>query len=138
MANRTPGVQPDSGHPEFTNMHDNTPQQPLESATNPTPHETQPAAATDDQAAEHTRQRLRSLPPEVGAVLVTVGIAGLIIPGPFGTPFILAGGLVLAPRYFHRAELWVQKRFPNMHRAGRRRLDRFIADFDRRFPRHPK
>ena len=93
-------------------------------------------SASDDQEAEQTRQRLRLLPPEVGAVLVTVGIGGLILPGPFGTPFILAGGLVLAPRYFHRAELRVQKKFPNAHRAGRRRLDRFIDDFEKRYPRH--
>jgi hypothetical protein len=42
--------------------------------------------------------------------------------------------LILAPRYFHRTETWVQKQFPDMHRAGRRRLDRFIDDFERRFP----
>src|SRR5262245_24628588 len=106
------------------------------------PHQTDAApdqsqsGAGDDQAAEQTRERLRLLPPEVGAVLVTVGIGGLILPGPFGTPFILAGGLVLAPRYFHRAELWVQKTFPNAHRAGRRRLNRFIDDFEKRYPRH--
>jgi hypothetical protein len=77
------------------------------------------------------------LPPEVGAVLVAVGVGGLILPGPFGTPFLLAGGVVLAPQYFHRTELWMQKRFPKMHRAGRRHLDRFIDDFEKRFPRHP-
>jgi len=119
-----------------TVMHENeSPQPPLhlpETATD----QSQSGTAGDDQAAEQTRQRLRLLPPEVGAVLVTVGIGGLILPGPFGTPFILAGGLVLAPRYFHRAELWVQKKFPNAHRAGRRRLDRFIDDFEKRYPRH--
>ena len=71
-------------------------------------------------------------------MLVTVGVAGLILPGPFGTPFILAGGLILAPRYFHRAELWLQTRFPDVHGAGRRRVDRFIDDFEKRYPRHPR
>ena len=97
----------------------------------------QPVESPEAHAAEETRQRLRMLPPEVGAVLLTVGVAGLIFPGPFGTPFLLAGGLVLAPRYFHRVELWLQKRFPAMHRAGRRPLNRFIDNFEKRFPCHP-
>jgi hypothetical protein len=117
-------------------MHENESPQPHPGQTDAAPSQPQPASASDDQAAEQTRQRLRLLPPEVGAVLVTVGIGGLILPGPFGTPFILAGGLVLAPRYFHRAEMWVQQQFPNLHRAGRRRLDRFIDDFEKRYPRH--
>jgi hypothetical protein len=117
-------------------MHENESSQPPSHQTDAAPDQPQCRSVSDDQAAEETRQRLRLLPPEVGAVLVTVGIGGLILPGPFGTPFILAGGLVLAPRYFHRAELWVQKKFPNVHRAGRRRLNRFIDDFEKRYPRH--
>jgi hypothetical protein len=31
----------------------------------------------------------------------------------------------------------LQKRFPEMHRAGRRHINRFIDDFEKRFPRHP-
>src|SRR5262245_48473938 len=108
--------------------------QPSTDSTLPTNHDPN-GDASEAHAAEQTRQRLRLLPPEVGAVLVTVGVAGLILPGPFGTPFLLAGGLVLAPRYFHRAEVWLQKRFPDMHRAGRRRVDRFIDDFEKRYPR---
>jgi hypothetical protein len=119
-------------------MSESSPQSAGESAGSP-PENHQPSGnAPENEAAERTRQRLRLLPPEVGAVLVTVGVAGLILPGPFGTPFILAGGLILAPRYFHRAELWLQKRFPDVHGAGRRRVDRFIDDFEKRYPRHPR
>jgi hypothetical protein len=89
---------------------------------------------TAEQAADHTRERLRRLPPEVGFVLLTVGIAGMILPGPMGTPLALAGGLVLAPRAFDRVERWVQKRFPKIHHHGRHHLNRFIDDFERRFP----
>jgi len=117
-------------------MNENESPHPPPPETNAAPGQPESCSTSDDHAAEQTRQRLRLLPPEVGAVLVTVGIGGLILPGPFGTPFILAGGLVLAPRYFHRAEQWVQKKFPNAHRAGRRRLDRFIDDFEKRYPRH--
>jgi len=116
-------------------MPENPPQPAIDSTKEPN-HDPSGDAA-EAHAAEQTRHRLRLLPPEVGAVLVTVGVVGLILPGPWGTPFLLAGGLVLAPRYFHRTELWVQKRFPDMHQAGRRRVDRFIEDFEKRFPRHP-
>src|SRR5690242_8692094 len=106
-----------------------TPENRPEPATEDTPpppvNQDSSADTSEAEAAERTRHRLRLLPPEVGAVLVTVGVAGLILPGPFGTPFLLAGGLILAPRYFHRMELWAQKRFPEMHRTGRRHVDRF-------------
>jgi hypothetical protein len=91
---------------------------------------------TDEEAAEYMRHRLRLLPKEVGAVLIAFGVTGLILPGPFGTPLVLAGGLVLAPRWFHRTEKWAQRRFPNLHREGRRRVDRFLDDFEKRYPRH--
>jgi hypothetical protein len=91
--------------------------------------------SADQRATEETRQRLRLLPREVGAVLLGFGVAGLILPGPFGTPLLLAGGLVLAPRLFHRTERWFERRFPNAHREGRRHVDRFLDDFERRYPR---
>ncbi|HUY36755.1 MAG TPA: hypothetical protein VMV69_28735 [Pirellulales bacterium] len=91
------------------------------------------AARAEAQAADKTRERIRHLPPEVGVVLLTVGVAGLILPGPIGTPLVLAGGLVLAPRAFDGLERWVQRRFPAVHQQGRRHLDRFINDFERRF-----
>lgn len=89
---------------------------------------------TDDTAAEATRQRIRQLPPEVGAVLIGVGMVGLVLPGPMGTPLILAGGLVLIPRVFGRVENWVQKKFPKTHRVGMKYVDRFIDDFEKRYP----
>ncbi|MFN0053386.1 MAG: hypothetical protein ACKV0T_14475 [Planctomycetales bacterium] len=98
---------------------------------------TAPLGPTDDEAAESTRQRIRQLPPEVGAVLMGVGLLGVILPGPFGTPLILAGGLVLVPGTFGKMERWVQKRFPRMHRSGMKYVDRFIDDFEKRYPPKP-
>lgn len=89
---------------------------------------------TDEQAAEAFRQRLKNLPPEVGAVLIGVGFVGAILPGPLGTPLILVGGLVLIPRVFGRIEGWFQKKFPKPHRLGIQGVDRFIDDLERRFP----
>jgi len=90
---------------------------------------------TEEEAAcEITRRRIRRLPPEVGAVLLTVGIAGVILPGPVGTPLLLAGGLVLMPAFFGRMERWMERRFPILHGHGMRYVDRFIDDFERRYP----
>jgi hypothetical protein len=91
--------------------------------------------AVSDQAAFHEiRGRIRKLPPEVGMVLIAAGVMGVILPGPLGTPLLLAGGLVLSPTLFGRAELWAERRFPTAHRHGMRYVDRFIDDFERRFP----
>jgi hypothetical protein len=97
---------------------------------------TQPGAATPapEDAVEGTRERIRRLPPEVGAVLVTVGVAGVILPGPIGAPLLLAGGLVLMPAVFEKFERWVGKRYPRMHGEGMKYVDRFIDDFERRYP----
>jgi hypothetical protein len=84
---------------------------------------------------DHMRERIRQLPPEVGAVLMTAGVVGLILPGPIGTPLVLAGGLVLMPKTFSRWEKWFAKRFPTMHEHGMRHVDRFIDDFERRYPK---
>lgn len=80
------------------------------------------------------RARIRQLPPEVGAVLMTAGVMGLILPGPIGTPLILAGGLALMPRTFGRLEKWFAKRFPAAHEHGMRNVHRFIDDFEKRYP----
>jgi hypothetical protein len=89
---------------------------------------------TGDATAAEARERIQRLPPEVGAVLVAVGIAGMILPGPVGTPLLLAGGLALMPSVFGRAERWVEKRFPSLHWHGMKNVHRFIDDLERRFP----
>src|SRR5689334_4142657 len=89
------------------------------------------------KAADGMRQRIRRLPPEVGAVLVTVGVVGVILPGPVGAPLLLAGGLALMPSVFGRFERWVERRYPTLHWHGIRNLDRFISDLEKRFPPEP-
>jgi len=81
-----------------------------------------------------TRQRLRNLPPEVGAILVGVGLAGMVLPGMAGIPLIVTGGAVLYPGHFDRIERWLQDRVPRAYSHAMRHVDRFITDFERRFP----
>jgi hypothetical protein len=89
---------------------------------------------TAQEAADGTRQKLRRLPPEVGAVLIAAGVAGILLPGPIGTPLLLAGGLALLPGVFGRAERWFERRYPTFHGEGMRYVDRFIDDLEKRFP----
>ena len=78
--------------------------------------------------------RLEKLPKEVGALLIAIGIAGLLLPGPVGSPFVLAGGLVLWPSGFNRVEGWFEKKFPGLHRSGVTQIDRYLGDLERRYP----
>ena len=89
------------------------------------------------QRAHHrsTVEKIKSLPTPVGAVLMGIGIAGIVLPGPIGTPFFLAGGLVLAPKAFGPLDRCVQQRFPGFHRIGMDAVDRFVADMEKRYPR---
>ncbi len=81
-------------------MPETTTQPAADSTSTPQVNHDQSGDSSEAQAAEETRDRLRRLPPEVGAVLLSVGVAGLILPGPFGTPFLLAGGVDPGPAIF--------------------------------------
>ena len=103
--------------------------------------------STEPRNAEQKRnhailQRIKNLPTAVGVVLVGAGIAGIILPGPLGTPLIIAGGLVLAPRSFGKLTQLIETRYPELHRIGLDAVDRFLVDLDRRYPlpivRHPE
>lgn len=74
------------------------------------------------------------LPVEVGLTIVCAGIVGLVLPGPFGTPLIVGGGLSLWPRAFRPIDRWVQRRMPRAHESGTNWLIRFQADLHRRYP----
>lgn len=77
---------------------------------------------------------LQDLPKEIGVLLLTLGLFGLLLPGPFGTPAIVAGGVVLWPGTFGRVSRWLEKHYPNAHRVGNRQIGRYLTDLERRFP----
>jgi hypothetical protein len=76
-----------------------------------------------------------NLPKEFGVLLLTLGVLGLILPGPLGTPALVAGGVVLWPGTFGRVSRWMEARYPRFTRAGNRQIARFVSDMDRRYPR---
>ena len=86
------------------------------------------------QDGPSTIDKIKALPAPIGVLLVGAGVAGLALPGPMGTPLILAGGLVLAPKTFGKVEQFLEQRFPDLHQAGLEAVERFIEDLEKRFP----
>jgi hypothetical protein len=78
--------------------------------------------------------RLEKLPSEIGMLLIVVGVAGVLLPGPVGTPFLVAGGLALWPSGFQKLEDWMQKVSPRLYEEGIRQLERYLSDLERRYP----
>jgi len=91
------------------------------------------AALEPMKHAEEIR-RIRAMPTEVGVLLIVSGIAGVLLPGPVGTPFLILGCIMLWPGAFERAENFVEARFPRVHHHGLRQITRFLDDLERRYP----
>src|SRR5271169_4204666 len=88
------------------------------------------AGPVKDAPAFHelTALRVEQLPKEAGWLLITAGVVGLVVPGVLGTPFLLAGAVVLVPggsKLLSRC---------SGHSAIRQVL-RFLDDLERRYPR---
>ena len=86
--------------------------------------------ATRDESTFHeaTPVRAEQLPREAGWLLITAGVVGLAAPGVLGTPFLLAGAVVLAPGGSKLLSRWAGH--PAMRQIGR-----FLDDLERRYPR---
>ena len=80
---------------------------------------------------------LEALPKEVGVLLLIIGVGGLMLPGPVGSPFLVFGGVILFPRAFRKVDRGMQERFPNAYREGMRQVKRFVGDLERAIRRTP-
>lgn len=86
------------------------------------------------QVDEVTAERIKKLPHDVGWLLITAGILGVIIPGVLGAPFLALGGLMLWPKSSHRAERWLAGHSPKPLKGSMRQINRFLDDLERRYP----
>jgi hypothetical protein len=84
---------------------------------------------------EQTIDRVEKLPRDVGWLLITAGLVGVVVPGVLGVPFLVLGGLVLMPLTSQRAEQWLGGHSPKMFKGSVRQINRFLDDLDRRYPR---
>ncbi len=93
-----------------------------------------PHPTPDEPTLQAQVERVHTLPREVGVLLLVVGIGGVLLPGPVGTPFVIMGGVVLWPKLFQRAESYFTRKFPKTYRKSIRQLDRFLDDLEHRYP----
>lgn len=138
---------------EFRDMYDNsTPSDfgnPADTTQHPDPVTTSESAAAgpgseakhdpDSTAAKshHDAESVHTLenfPPEIATLLIMAGVAGILLPGPVGTPLLIAGGVVIWPKTFRPIERWFRGRFPCLHREGVIQLKEFVGDLKKRFP----
>jgi hypothetical protein len=94
--------------------------------------------ATPEAAARdaHILARLSRLPASVGLVMMAAGVAIMPLPGPFGTPLIVCGGLVVAPRTFGKINDFGKRRFPKVRQQALEIVERFLNDMEKRYPPH--
>jgi len=86
---------------------------------------------------EQTVYRVEHLSREAGWLLVYVGVLGLIVPGIFGAPFLLAGAAVLTPGGPKLMSRWFGRNPPRIVHSSLKQISRFLDDVDRRYPRLP-
>jgi hypothetical protein len=91
-------------------------------------------SATADVAEVRPEVRFEKLPPEIAVLLMIIGTAGIFLPGPVGSPFLVAGGIALWPTTFRKVERWFMKIAPGMYQKGVPQMERFLADLERRYP----
>jgi hypothetical protein len=85
-----------------------------------------------------TAERIQKLPQDIGWLLVTAGVVGVVMPGVLGLPFLVLGGLVLMPATNRRAERWLTGHSPKLFKGSIRQINRFLDDLEQRYPRGKK
>jgi hypothetical protein len=94
------------------------------------------AEAASDQAAIDDRAILRvaNLPRDVGWMMVSVGILGVILPGLPGTPFLLGGIAVLTPGGPRLLTRWAGRKPKGLVHTSLKQVGRWLDDLERRYP----
>jgi hypothetical protein len=91
-------------------------------------------AVEDEQQVERAIQRIVNMPRDVGWMMVSVGVIGVILPGLPGTPFLLAGVAVLAPGGPRLLARWTGRKPTGIVQSSLKLIGRWLDDLDRRYP----
>jgi hypothetical protein len=92
--------------------------------------------ATDGAAVdEQIILRIANVPRDVGWLMISVGVIGVVLPGIIGTPFLVAGVAVLAPGGPQLLIDWVRRNPKAAALVGVKQIGRWLDDLERRYPR---
>jgi hypothetical protein len=92
--------------------------------------------ATDGAAVdEQIILRIANVPRDVGWLMISVGVIGVVLPGIIGTPFLVAGVAVLAPGGPQLLIDWVRRNPKAAALVGVKQMGRWLDDLERRYPR---
>lgn len=89
------------------------------------------------QIDQETADRIRKLPKDVGWLLITAGLLGMVLPGVIGTPLLVLGGLMIWPSSQKKAASWLSGQSPKAFRGSMKQINRFLDDLERRYPTKP-
>ena len=98
--------------------------------------EASPAEAASDQVQidDQAILRIANLPRDVGWMMVSVGVLGVILPGLPGAPFLLAGAAVLTPGGPRLLSRWAGRKPKGLVHTSLKQMGRWLDDLDRRYP----
>ncbi len=87
-------------------------------------------------ATEPRREvKIEHLTTEIGWLMITAGVIGVIMPVVPGTPFLLLGAAVVTPGGKRRLARWIGPNPPKFVRGAMNQLGRFLDDLEHRYPR---
>ena len=86
---------------------------------------------------DETILRITNLPRDVGWMMISVGVLGVILPGLPGIPFLVAGAAVLSPGGPQLLTRWAKRRPKGVVHTGLKQIGRWLDDLERRYPRLP-
>ena len=78
---------------------------------------------------------LARLTPEIGWMMMGVGVLGVILPGLPGAPFFAVGGAVLVPGGKERMAKWIENHPGPITHRSLSIIGRFMDDLDAQYPR---
>jgi hypothetical protein len=84
---------------------------------------------------EETLFDFETLTPELGWMLMGVGVLGVILPGLPGAPFFIVGGAGLVPGGQKRISRWIGDDPKPITKQSLNIIGRFVNDLKARYPR---
>lgn len=87
---------------------------------------------------EEVVERVEHLNRNVGWVLISAGLVGLVMPGIIGTPFLIMGALALWPGNRKTVERWRKGHSPKIFHGSMKQINRFLDDLEKHYPRTDK